>query len=73
MLYLVQICLHELKDNVDILELARAGRQHDVLDFNNVCKEQTGRHKNLVAPCRLPLGRSFNSDAHLGAGAIGGA
>lgn len=34
---LMQVCLHELKDNVDVLELSGARRQHDVLDLNNIC------------------------------------
>lgn len=33
----MKIGLHQLKDNIDILELPRAGWQHDVLDFHNIC------------------------------------
>ena len=43
--HLVQICLHELEDNVDILEFARTGRQHDVLNFHDVCRRELWRDK----------------------------
>jgi hypothetical protein len=36
--HLVQVSLHQLKHHIDILEVPRAGRQHDVLDLHNVCK-----------------------------------
>ena len=34
---LVEVRLHQLKDNVYILELPCTGWEHDVLDFHNVC------------------------------------
>lgn len=33
----MKVSLHQLKDNIYVLELPRAGWQHDVLDFHNVC------------------------------------
>lgn len=37
MAHLMKISLHQLKDNIYVLELPCAGWQHDVLDFHNVC------------------------------------
>lgn len=36
--HLVQVCLHELKHDVDVLVVAGVGGQHDVLDLHNVCQ-----------------------------------
>ena len=33
----MEVSLHELKHHIDIFELPRTGRQHDVLDLHNVC------------------------------------
>lgn len=35
--YLVQICLHEFKDDIDVFEFFGRGWQHDMLDLNYVC------------------------------------
>lgn len=40
--HLVQVSLHELKDHIDVLEVAWAGWQHDVLDLHNVCRTGAG-------------------------------
>ena len=37
---LVKVCLHELKDDVDVLEFPWAWWEHDVLDLYDVCIPQ---------------------------------
>lgn len=71
--HLMQICLHELKDNVDVLELARARREHDVLDFHYVCREGTEFHQVRGSMQNATWQPALKSDAHLGAEAIAGA
>ena len=34
--YLVEVCLHELKDHKNILELTRVRRQQDVLNLHDI-------------------------------------
>lgn len=34
---LVKVSLHQLEDNINVLELSCTGRQHDVLDLHNIC------------------------------------
>ena len=43
--YLMQISLHQLKDNKNVFELLLIGRQEDVLDLNNICNSKAG-HRN---------------------------
>lgn len=35
--HLMQVCLHELEHDVDVLEVTCAGRQADVLDLHDIC------------------------------------
>lgn len=46
--HLVQVRLHQLKHHVDVLEVPRAGWQHDVLDLHDVCNysKMQGRHSS---------------------------
>ena len=62
----MQIRLHELEDHVDVLKLPGARRQHYVLDLHDICIVYRCVKTGLAA-CIVPLGRSCNSDAHLGA------
>lgn len=39
----VQVGLHQLKDDVDVLERAGVGRQQHVLDLHDVCAQRAGR------------------------------
>ena len=59
--HLVQVGLHQLKHHVDVLVVARAGRQHDVLDLHNVC----GR---AVAGGWVPRGRGGRRAGNRSAG-----
>ena len=34
----MKVSLHELKDHINVLELPRTRREHDVLDLHNICK-----------------------------------
>ncbi len=74
----MQVCLHEFKDYVDVLEVASARREHDVFDVNNVWKTTIMSLISLVAK------KAQNKEniltlvhktitTHLGASAAGGA
>lgn len=45
---LVQVGLKELEHDVDVLELARLGREHNVLDFDNVRVLQVPQQLHLA-------------------------
>ena len=65
----MKVSLHELKDHINVLELPRTWREHDVLDLHNICKHtemfrsllsvvlrQEARVGQLVSPgCRKSL------------------
>ena len=55
--HLVQVCVQVLKDEVDVLEIPGAGRQHDVLDFHNVCSGggQHTMHSDFRGRCMASL------------------
>lgn len=38
--HLMQVCLHELKDHINVFEVTGARREHDVFDLHNVCSSQ---------------------------------
>ncbi len=45
--HLVEVGLQQLEDDVDVLEVLRAGRQHDVLDVHNVCTSSSAQERIL--------------------------
>lgn len=60
--YLVEVCLHQLKHHVNVLELPGTWGQHDVLDLHNVCSMQasmTSCSNWLAKPGQL-CGRAAN-------------
>jgi hypothetical protein len=55
--HLVQVRLHELEDNVNVAELARLRREHDVLDLHNVRVLQLAQQHDLTQNARRVLAR----------------
>ena len=52
--YLVQVGLHQLKDDVDVLEVAGARRQHDVADLHDVRVAEQAQQLDLSQDaCRV--------------------
>ena len=54
--HLVQICLHQLKHDIDVFEVAGGGGQHDVLDFHNVRVAQQAQQLDLSQDARRVCG-----------------
>jgi hypothetical protein len=52
----VQVRLHELKHDIDVLEVAGRRRQHDVLDLDNVGVAQQAQQLNLAQDARRVCG-----------------
>lgn len=52
---LVEVGLHQFKHDVNVLEVVRRWRQHDVLDLNNVCEETVVKEATLIAIQDPPL------------------
>ena len=56
--YLVEVCLHELKDDKNVLELSRVRRQQDVLDLHDVRVLQLAQQLDLAKYARGVLQHS---------------